>query len=209
MKWSWNTKTLATLGYWFGSKVVSMLVKSTCRRSRGAVAMMGGKGALDKPPSCCRQCVQVLMDCHIWLVIPGHQKQSCNKDKVWSWPWCPASRWHPFRAATLCALGTMKSSKSSFSPLGIECRYRAFWWILKFWQFLQTSWPSLLEACSPKSVFRSVFFWASSQFNTAFSTGSFLCVSAQSVTCISTNTHPAATHTSFSMPWSPSSTAGS
>ena len=127
MKCSWNTKMLATLGDWFGSKVVSMLVKSTCRRSRGAVAMMGWKGALGKLSSCCRQCVQVLMDCHLWLVIPGHQKHYSNRDKVWSWPWCPASRWHPFRAATLCAFGTMKSSKSSFSPLDIEHRYKAFW----------------------------------------------------------------------------------
>ena len=81
-----ETKMLATLGDWFGSKVVSMLVKSTCRRSRGAVAVMGCKGALGKMPSCCKQCVQVLMDCSICLVIPGHQKHSCNKDKVWSWP---------------------------------------------------------------------------------------------------------------------------
>ena len=54
VKWSWNTKTLAILGDWFCSKAVSMLVKSTCRRSRGAVAMMGCKGAFCKPPSCCR-----------------------------------------------------------------------------------------------------------------------------------------------------------
>ena len=74
---------LVTLGDWSGSKVVCMLLmKSTCRRCRGPVAMMGCKGALGKPPACCRQCVQVLMDCHIWLVIPGHQKCSCNKDKV-------------------------------------------------------------------------------------------------------------------------------
>ena len=57
------------------SKVVAMLVKSTCKRSRGAVATIGYEGALDKPPPCCKQCAQVLMDCHIWLVIPGHQPQ--------------------------------------------------------------------------------------------------------------------------------------
>ena len=56
---------LVTLGDWFGSKVVSILVKSTCKRSRGAVATIGCKGALVKPPSCCKQHVQVLMDCHI------------------------------------------------------------------------------------------------------------------------------------------------
>ena len=63
MKWSY-TKTLATLGDVFSSKVVSILVKSTCKRSRGAVAMIGCKGALDKLPSCCKQCLQVLMACH-------------------------------------------------------------------------------------------------------------------------------------------------
>ena len=48
MNWSWKTKTLVILGYWFGSNIVLMLVKSTCR---GAVVTMGHKGALGKPPS--------------------------------------------------------------------------------------------------------------------------------------------------------------
>ena len=56
VKWSWSTKMLATLGDWFSSKVVSMLVKSTCKRSREAVATIGCTGALDKLPSCCKQC---------------------------------------------------------------------------------------------------------------------------------------------------------
>ena len=73
VKWSWKTKTLVTLGDWFDSNVVSMLVKSTCRRSRGAVATVGHKGALGKPPLLWRQHVQALMDCLIWLTIPGHQ----------------------------------------------------------------------------------------------------------------------------------------
>ena len=99
VKWSWNTKTLVTLGDSFGCKVVSMLVKS-CRRSRGAVAMMGCKGALDRLPSCCGQHVQVLMACHIWLVIPGHQKCSCSKDRVGHSPGVlhlddNNSEWHP------------------------------------------------------------------------------------------------------------------
>ena len=143
---------LVTLGDWFGFKVVSMLIESTCRRSMGAVAMMGCMEALGKLPSCCIQYVQVLMDCHIWLVIPSHQKHSCSKDKVQSRLWCPASQWHPFRVVTWCASGTMKSSKSSFLPLGVECRYRHFWWIMKFWCFLKTSQPSLPETCSPKTA---------------------------------------------------------
>ena len=65
VKWSWNTRMLVTLGDLFSSNVVSMLVKSTCKRSRGVVAMIGCRGALDKLPSCCKQCMQVLMDCCI------------------------------------------------------------------------------------------------------------------------------------------------
>ena len=149
------------------------------------------------------------MDCLIWLAIPGHQKCSCNRDRVWSWPWCPASLWHPFRAATQCTLGTMQSSKSLFFPLGTEHRYRAFWRIIKFWQFCKISWPSSLEAWSPMSVFRSVFFLASNRSKTTLSTKSSLWASTQSVTCIWTNTHPAATCTSFPTPWSPSTTTGS
>ena len=91
VKWSWKTKTLATLGDWFSSNVVSILVKSTCRRSRGAVATIGHKGALGVPPSNWRQCLQALITCLICLAIPGHQKHSCNKDSVWSQPWCPTS----------------------------------------------------------------------------------------------------------------------
>ena len=186
-----------------------MLVKSTCERSRGSVSMIGCRGSLDKLPSCCKQRTQVLMDCHIWLVIPVHQKCSYNRDRVQSQPWCPASLWHPFRVATWCAFGTTKNSKSLLPPLGIEHRYRAFWWIIRFWWFSKISQPSSLEACSPKSVFRSVFFWASNQSKTVLSTDSSLWTSAQSVKWIWTNTHPAATCTSFSTPWSPSTTVGS
>ena len=50
VKWSWKTKTLVTLGDWFSSNVVSILVKSTCKRSRGVVATIGHKGALGCHP---------------------------------------------------------------------------------------------------------------------------------------------------------------
>ena len=209
MKWSWNTKTLVTLGDLFSSKVISMLVKSTYRRFRGVVAMIGCKGALDKLPLCCKQCAQVLMDCHIWLVIPNPHKHSWGRDKVWSQPWCPASLWHPFRAAIWCAFGTMKSRRSSFSPLDIGCRYRAFWWIMKFCWFCQISWPFSLEACFAKSVLKSILFCASNQSKTALITGSFLWALAQSVMYICTSTWPVATHTSCSKPWSPSIMVGS
>ena len=209
MKWSWNTKTLVTTGDLFGSIMGSMLVKSTCRRSKEAIATMGHKGAFGKPPSYWRQCVQTLIVCLICLAIPGHQKCSCSKGRVWSQPWCPTSWWHPSRAAVWCAFGTMKSSRSSFSPLDVEHKERAFWRVVKFWQFLHTTWPSLLEACSPMSVLRSVFFWAPSQFNMAFRTGSSFWAAAQSVMCISTCTHPVVTCTSYSTLWSPSTIEGS
>ena len=42
---------LATLGDRFSSIIVSILVKSTCKRSRGVVATIGHKGALGVPSS--------------------------------------------------------------------------------------------------------------------------------------------------------------
>ena len=166
MKWSWNTRTFVTLGGLFSSRVVSMLVRSTCKRSIGVVATIRCRGALDKLPSCCKQCAQVLVDCCIWLAMPGHQKGSHNKYKVQLWPWWPASLWHPFKMATQWALGTTKSRRSLVSPLGIEHKYKAPWWIVKFCQFSKIRWPSSLEACSAKSAFKSVFFCAFSQSNT-------------------------------------------
>ena len=80
---------------------------------------------------------------------------------------------------------------------------------MKFWWYLHTVWPCSLEACFPRRVLRLVFFLASNQCNTASSTWSSLWAAAQSVTCSSTRTHPAVTHTSFSMLWSPSTMAGS
>ena len=79
---------------------------------------------------------------------------------------------------------------------------------MEFWQFLHTIQPSLLEACSSRSVLRSVFFWAPNQFNMAFRTRSSFWAVVQPVICISTCTHPVATCTSFSTLWSPSTTEG-
>ena len=47
MKWSWNTRMLVTLGSLFSSRVISMLVKSTCKRPIGVVATIRCRGALD------------------------------------------------------------------------------------------------------------------------------------------------------------------
>ena len=61
----------------------------------------------------------------------------------------------------------------------------------------------------PQECPQIVFFLASNQCNTASSTRYSLWAVAQSVTCISTRTHPAVTCTSFSRLWSPSTMAGS
>ena len=115
-----------------------------------------------------------------------------------------------FRVATWCTTGTMKSRGSSFLPLGIECRYRAFWWIMKFcWFCTRSVGPPHWRHAPLECVFSSVFFWASNQSKTTLSTGSSLWASAQSVTCIWTNMCPAVTCTSCSKLWSPSTTVGS
>ena len=185
-----------------------MLMKSTCKRSIGAVATIGCRGTLDKLPSCCKHHMQDLIHCHIWVVIPGHQKCSHNRVGVWSCPWLPTSPWHPFKMVTWWALGTMKSRRSSVSPLGIEGRCKAPWWIIKFCQFHQISLPSSLEACSARNTFKSAFFFAFSQSNTVLNIRSSFWASAQSVTCICTSTWPAATHISCSKWWSPSTMQG-
>ena len=208
VKLSWNTRILVTLGILFSSMVISILVKSTCKRSSGAVATIGCRSALDRLPSCCKQWVQYLIDCCIWLDITGHQKCSLNKDKVQSCPWWPASRWHLFKAATWWALGTMKS-RSLVLPLGIECRYKAPWWIEKFCQFHRISLPSSLEVCSARSIFKSVCFCAFSQSKTVFNIASSLWALAQSVTCICSSAWLAVTRTSCSKWQSPSTMVGS
>ena len=135
--------------------------------------------------------------------MPGHQKYSCNVDKVWSQLWWPASLWYPLRVATWCALRTMKSRRSLVSPLDVEHRYKAPWWIVKFCWFHSISQPSLLGDCSARSAFKSIFFCAFSQSKTALNIGSSLWASAQSVTRICTSAQPTATHTFYSKWWSP------
>ena len=209
VKWSWNTRMFGTLGGLFSYMVISMLVKSVCKRSTGVVDTVGCRGTLGKLSSCCKQCMKDCMDFCTWFIIPGHQKHSCNKDRVWSCPWWPASQWHPFRVTTQCALGTTKSRRSSVLPLGIEHRYKAPWWIAKFCWFCGISLSSSLEACSARSIFRFVCFCAFSQSKTVLNIRSSLRAFAQSVICISINRQPVATCVSCSKCWSPSTTAGS
>ena len=112
LRWS-----IQLLGHLYASKVY-------IKRPNWVVATIGHRGTLDKSPSCCKQCAQDLRDCCIWLVMPGHQKCSHNKDRVWSHPWWPTSQWYPFKVVTWCALGTTKSRRSSVSTLGMDHRYK-------------------------------------------------------------------------------------
>ena len=96
-----------------------------------------------------------------------------------------------------------------FSPLGIDYRYKATWWIVKFCWFCRISLPSSLEVWSARRVFKLVWICAFSHSSTTLNIGSSLWALAQSVTCISTIGQAAVTHTSCSTHWSPSIKAGS
>ena len=90
-----QTKTFTMFGGWSNSIIVSILVKS----------VIGHIGALAWVLSCWMHHLQLPIAFCIWVAIPGHQNQSCNKHSVHCWPWCPASWWHPFMAATWWAWG--------------------------------------------------------------------------------------------------------
>ena len=112
----WSQKTF---GGWSNSVMVSMLLKSTCSHSKGVVTTMGYMGALAWMPSCWMHYSHLVIAFCIWVAMPGHQNQSCSKHNVQCWPWCPASGWHPFMAATQWALGTRNCKTSSISPASV------------------------------------------------------------------------------------------
>ena len=107
-KWSQKTKTFTMFGGWPNSIVISMAVKSMCSNSKGAVTMMGCIGTLVWVPSCWMDHLQLLMAFCICGAILDHQNWSCSKYRVCCWPWCLASQWHPFMAATQWAMGDHK-----------------------------------------------------------------------------------------------------
>ena len=71
---------------------------------------------------CWMHCLQLLITFCICLAILGYQNQSCSRYSVHCWPWCPASWWHLFIAATQWAMGTMNHITSSSLPAGV------WWW---------------------------------------------------------------------------------
>ena len=119
IKWSQKTKRFTTFGVWSNSIIVSMLVMSTCNNSKGVVTMMVPSGPWPKCLHVGLHCSQLLITFCIWAAMPGHQNQSFSKHSVCCWPWCPASWWHPFMAATQWALGTTNCKTSSSSPVGV------------------------------------------------------------------------------------------
>ena len=97
VKWVLEHQDICDLGCLFGSMVVSILVKSTCKRSIGAVDTIGCRGTIDNLPLCWKQCEQDFRDFCTQSGILSHQKHSHSKDRVQSSPWWPVSQWHPFR----------------------------------------------------------------------------------------------------------------
>ena len=122
VKWLQKTKRLTTFGGWSNSVVVTMLVKSSCNNSKGVAKMISHIVAWVWLPTCWMHCLQLLTAFWIYMVMPGHQNQSCSKHIIHCWPWCPASWWHPFMADTWWAVGTTSCKTSSNSPLGV------WWW---------------------------------------------------------------------------------
>ena len=100
----WSQKT-STFDVWCSSIVISMLVKSMCSSSKGAVAMIGCIGALAQVLSCWMHCSHLLITLCICVAMLGHQNWSCSR-YIYCWPWCSTSLWHPFMAATQWAVGT-------------------------------------------------------------------------------------------------------
>ena len=175
--------------------VILILVKSTCKRSTGAVDTIGCRGTIDQLPSCCKQHEQDFRDFCTWLVIPSHQKCSCSKDRVWSRPWWPASWWHPFRVATCSVpLGTMKSRRSSVLHIWASSGgTRPPWWIVKnSVDSVRSVYLLHWGACSAKKHLQiCLLLCFQPVWHCTSHVKSSLLALAQSVTCISTNGHPA------------------
>ena len=120
IKWLWKTRTFTTFGGWGSYIITSMLMKSMCSSSKGVVAMMGCISALVQVHSCWMHCLQLPIAFCICMAMLGHQNQSCSRYSINCWPWCPASQWHPFIAATWWAVGTINHRTYSSSVYGSD-----------------------------------------------------------------------------------------
>ena len=144
-----------------------MLVKSTCKRSNGVVSSIRCRGCFGHITlmleAMCTGLNRLLhLIGHAW---PPEMLPQWRQGTVTSL--MTASRWHLFKVVTWWALGTTRSRKILGLTFGCWAQIQAPWWTLKFCWLHRISLPSLLEVCSTRSAFKSVFFCTFSQFNTA------------------------------------------
>ena len=122
VKWSQKTKTFTTCGGMSSSMFISMPAKSTWSSSKGEVMRIDCRRAFTLVPLCWIHLSQLLITFWIHITMAGQENQSCNRDNICYWPWCPASLWHPFIDTTLWAMGTTNCRSYSSSPNGV------WWW---------------------------------------------------------------------------------
>ena len=178
-----------------------MFVKSTCSNSKGAVAMMGCIDALAQVPSCWMHHSQQLMAFCICMAIPGHQNQSCSRYRVCCWPWCPASWWHPFMAATWWAMETTKLQNSFHFTSWCVAMVEGSLVECQLFLLMKDSFPSSMFALSPSRCFRSCTSWLEIYSIMVLSIGSSCWAITQSVTCRFTCSLVALARTTVSQTW--------
>ena len=148
------------------------------------------------------------MACHNWLVIPSHQKHSCNRERVWSRPWYPASLWHPSGQQLDVPLGLQKAEDFHSHPWawsrGIGLSDEVWNSADSARSVCPTHWRHALLTAS----LNPLSFALPTSLKSTLNTGSSFWALAQSVTCICTSTWLVATCTSCSKPWSPSINGG-
>ena len=200
VKWSWNTRTLVTLRQ--SIQLQGFLYASESLHARGPLEQWPQLGVEALWTSCphvasCTH-VQDLMDCCIWLAMPGHQKCSCNKDRYS----CDLDDPHPY------GTHSRRWHNRPQGPGRVEDFQSHLWALSTGTNSLDELWNSAdsvrsaqsssLEMCSARSAFKSIFFCAFSQSNTVLNIGSSYWASAQSVMCICTRMWAAVTCTSCS-----------
>ena len=208
MKWSWNTRMLTTLGSLFGFIVISILEKSTCKRSIGVVDTIRCRGTLDKLLHAASNVCRTL-----WISAPdwsflatrsvpatrtvyGHTLGDLHLSGT-QLEWQHSAPWGPQRADL------------QFCPWALTTGTRPPDELHNYANSCSISLPPSLEACFTRCVLRFVCFCTFSQSSTALNIVSSLWALAQVVTCISTNGQSAVTHTACSKCWSPSTMARS
>ena len=107
------------------SIVISVLVKYMCRSSKRNSGNDGLHWWFDMGGFMLDASFAVAF--YICVAMLGHQNQSCHRYSVCCWPWCPASLWHPFIAATWWATENMNHITSPSLSAGVWQWFRAPW----------------------------------------------------------------------------------